>query len=180
MYRNRTTLPGVALAFLAGLWLSPAAPASADFAYHTTGTGWDGAGNTPTALGYYVISTPSGFPAAATEVTRALNLWAKYADITWQQAAGPDQSRTIDLGWFTGNTDGWGNEFNADLAHTRLPPLNSTWEPQAGDVHFNGDKVVGRLVDEQPDDNRCVFGGIARARPFAGVAAQRRSEVGDV
>jgi regulation of enolase protein 1 (concanavalin A-like superfamily) len=108
------------------------------------GDGWDGPGLNPARLGYY-FSTPSAdLPASqqASELSRAMTEWSRYADVQWAQATGASSPATVNFLW--GPTDhGDGFPFAANvLAHTFYPSPPGA-EPLAGDVHFNDEFLWG-------------------------------------
>ncbi len=109
--------------------------------YATHGDGWDGPGRGSATLGYYFGTSTSRLPVSLqqSEMVRALNVWSRYAQIRWQQVSARNQSRCVDLHFFTGD-HGDGNAFDGPggiLAHGYYPaPPNP--EPIAGDIHFDG------------------------------------------
>ncbi|KKK85244.1 hypothetical protein LCGC14_2775250, partial [marine sediment metagenome] len=114
------------------------------------GSGWDGPGLGSAAVKYYFVNgTPDiAGTAEKTEILRAMDLWSKYADITWSPAAGAGENTSVDIGWYTG-AHGDGHAFDGPggvLAHA-FYPTNS--ETIAGDMHFDEDETwtTGYLAD---------------------------------
>lgn len=110
--------------------------------YTTKGPGWDGVGLNPVSLKYYFSNTTADLPVAIqqSEVLRAMNLWSTYADISWSPATGAGESRSIDVGWYTGSH---GDSYPFDgpageLAHAFYP---TNPEPIAGDLHFDDAEI---------------------------------------
>jgi regulation of enolase protein 1 (concanavalin A-like superfamily) len=116
--------------------------AVADFS--TEGDGWDGPGMNPARLGYVFSTASSDLSATqqASELSRAMTEWSRYADVQWTQASSATAAATVDILW--GPTDhGDGYPFAANvLAHTFYPAPPAA-EPLAGDVHFNDEYLWG-------------------------------------
>ncbi|HSP66376.1 MAG TPA: matrixin family metalloprotease, partial [Bryobacteraceae bacterium] len=106
----------------------------------TFGEGWDGPGRNPTTLNYFFSQLTSQLPDLVTksEITRALDEWAKVAQITWVPDANATADHTVNILFATGD-HGDGFPFDGPggvLAHTFYPSL-PTAEPLAGDMHFD-------------------------------------------
>ncbi|MDK1031403.1 MAG: matrixin family metalloprotease [Planctomycetia bacterium] len=112
--------------------------------YVLNGDGWDGPGQGSISLGYYFANSTGDMDVGVqqSEVLRAMNVWSKYADITWSAAGSAGQNATVDIGWYTRrHGDGPPSDPNFDgpggvLAHAFYPaPPNP--EPIGGDMHFD-------------------------------------------
>jgi hypothetical protein len=106
----------------------------------TFGDGWDGPGRNPTTLNYFFSQLTSQLPDLVTksEITRALDEWAKVAQITWVPDANATADHTVNI-LFAQGDHGDGFPFDGPggvLAHTFYPSL-PTAEPLAGDMHFD-------------------------------------------
>ena len=106
----------------------------------TFGEGWDGPGRNPTTLNYFFSQLTSQLPDLVTksEITRALDEWAKVAQIIWVPDANATADHTVNILFATGD-HGDGFPFDGPggvLAHTFYPSL-PTAEPLAGDMHFD-------------------------------------------
>ena len=106
----------------------------------TFGDGWDGPGKNPVTLNYFFSRLTAQLPEDVTksEITRALDEWAKVAQITWVLDASPTADRTVNILFVQGD-HGDGFPFDGPggvLAHTFYPSLPAT-EPLAGDMHFD-------------------------------------------
>ena len=116
--------------------------ATADFS--TEGDGWDGPGQNAVRLGNYFSAATLDLPASqqASELSRAMTEWSRYADVQWTQAASATAVQTVNILW--GPTDhGDGYPFASNvLAHTFYPAPPAA-EPLAGDVHFNDEYLWG-------------------------------------
>jgi len=114
--------------------------------------GWDGPGLQSANLGYCFERLTAKLPQdkASAVIRRAMEEWAKYADITFAATANPASLRTLNF-LFARGDHGDGYPFDGAgrvLAHTFFPaPPNP--EPIAGDVHFDEDEEW--VVD--PDSN---------------------------
>jgi hypothetical protein len=120
--------------------------------YVEEGSGWSKDANGNVALQYF-FENLTGKIAPATvesEVERAFQVWATYANVTFSPAQAQGAARSIDI-LFASGAHGDAYPFTGPggvLAHTFYPvPLNS--EPIAGDMHFNADESwsVGANVD---------------------------------
>jgi len=112
--------------------------------YATVGSGWpkDAAGST-TTLSYTFEALTSKLDAGAqeSEITRALEQWSAYTNVTLVPGSNPGGTRTVDIKFASGaHGDGYPFQPSGSvLAHTFYPvPLNA--EPIAGDMHFNTDE----------------------------------------
>ena len=116
--------------------------AVADFS--TEGDGWDGPGANAARLGYFFSTASTDLAASlqASELSRAMTEWSRYADVQWTQAAAATAAMTVNILW--GPTDhGDGYPFASNvLAHTFYPAPPAA-EPLAGDVHFNDEYLWG-------------------------------------
>jgi hypothetical protein len=136
----------LAIAFIAvGLVLSAPGRAGA----FTIKCDWDDdATKNPITLKYYFAnSTPDlSVDAQRGELYRAMSLWSKYADITFIPAGGPNETQSIDFGFYSGDHgDGSSNSFDGGggtLSHAFYPPPFGS-ETLAGDVHFDEDEDWG-------------------------------------
>jgi len=113
-------------------------PYSAPFV--TNGPGWDGAGTNAATIGYNFNSSTADLALATqqAEILRAMNLWSKYANVTWTPKAA-NQTQSIDIGFVTGN-HGDGSSFDGAggvLAHAFYPAPNPNPETIGGDLHFD-------------------------------------------
>jgi hypothetical protein len=114
--------------------------------------GWDGPGTGPITLGYHFINGTEDIAGDAEQgvVVTALNEWSKFAAITWEERGAPNQNKTFDILWATGD-HGDPSPFDGPsgiLAHCFYPsPPNS--EPIAGDMHFDDDETyrIGSSID---------------------------------
>ncbi len=106
--------------------------------YAVTGEGWDGPGRGSSSLGYYIAAPSDDLSPSLTigEVGRALAEWSRHIDVTFSQAAGPHDARSLTVLWGPEeHGDGFPFESHV-LAHAYYQaPL--TPEPMAGDIHFN-------------------------------------------
>ncbi|MBL8174323.1 MAG: matrixin family metalloprotease [Bryobacterales bacterium] len=116
------------------------------------GEGWDGAGKGSAELGYF-FSTYTGRIApelTRSEVLRAMQEWAAYAQLKFKAASSAKDSRTVNV-LFGARDHGDGYPFDGPgktLAHTFFPsPPNP--EPIAGDMHLDDDEPwqVGSNTD---------------------------------
>ena len=117
--------------------LTPVGPL-ADYAKR--GEGWDGPGLGSAALTYHFVNGTADVSGTLefNEVRRALNIWSKYAQITWTETSTANRNRSLDISWVSGD-HGDGYPFDGTgkvLAHCFYPsPSNS--ETIAGDLHFD-------------------------------------------
>jgi hypothetical protein len=108
--------------------------------YATVGDGWDGPGQNAVTIGYRFVNSTGDLTLTTqqSEVLRAMNLWSSVAQINWVPVGFSGQSKSIDIGWFTGD-HGDGSPFDGPsgvLAHGFYPaPPNP--EPIGGDLHFD-------------------------------------------
>jgi hypothetical protein len=121
--------------------------------YVTIGSGWGGAGADGVAeLDYVFAQMSAKLPTASvqSEIMRALQEWAKYANLRFVPGSGTTGSRTISV-MFAQGAHGDGYPFapgSPVLAHTFFPaPPNP--EPIAGDMHLNEDQSwhIGADID---------------------------------
>lgn len=115
---------------------------STAWGYLTVDEGWDGPGLGSADLTYYFGPLTSDLPADAVRSTlvSAMDVWAAVADITFTETATSGLANSIDFAFVTGaHGDGqpFGTPPNAYLGHAFYPATYPTWEPLAGDVHFN-------------------------------------------
>jgi len=117
--------------------MTPIGPV-AEFA--TNGNGWDGPGLGSASLLYHFVNGTPDVTGEQAEVRAALDLWAKYAAITWSETVVPNMLRSIDISWASGNHgDGVVSAFdgpNGVAAHCFFPDPPVA-EPRAGDLHFD-------------------------------------------
>ena len=118
----------------------------------TFGDGWDGPGMNAATL-FYVFSKMTAQlpePATQSEILRALQEWAKVAQITWLPGVSATANRTVNILFATGD-HGDGFPFDGPggvMAHTFYPALPAA-EPLAGDMHFDDSESwhFGSYVD---------------------------------
>ena len=116
--------------------------AVADFS--SAGDGWDGPGLNAARLGYFFSAASSDLSSAqqASEISRAMAEWSRYADVQWAPAASATSAATVNILWGpTDHGDGYPFESNV-LAHTFYPAPPGV-EPLAGDMHFNDEFLWG-------------------------------------
>ena len=106
----------------------------------TFGDGWDGPGRNAATLYYVFSQLTAQLPDLDVkgEILRALEEWAKVAQITWLPGTSATANRTVDILFATGD-HGDGFPFDGPggvLAHTFYPSLPAA-EPLAGDMHFD-------------------------------------------
>ena len=106
----------------------------------TFGEGWDGPGMNAATLFYVFSQMTAQLPVLETqsEILRALQEWAKVAQITWLPGVSATANRTVNILFATGD-HGDGFPFDGPggvLAHTFYPALPAA-EPLAGDMHFD-------------------------------------------
>lgn len=101
--------------------------------------GWAGPSHGSADLKYSFLNVTEKLPADATEseITRALEEWAKYVDVSFTPTSDATGDRTLAILFATGaHGDGYPFTSPSVLAHTFYPvPTNP--EPIAGDMHFN-------------------------------------------
>ncbi len=120
--------------------------------YATTGDGWDGPGLGAATLGYFVSRASPDLSAAMqlAELTRAMEEWSRYVQVSWTPQSSGTRQRTVNISWLPlDHQDGF--PFTSEiLAHTFYPaPVVS--EPLAGDVHFNDALLWGAGNPERWD-----------------------------
>ena len=145
--------------------------------YATSAMPWPVNGAEGLTLGYVFTHLTDKQPASTTksEILRAFNDWAKYANITVVPGSDPRALRSVSILFATG---AHGDAYPFDgpgkvLAHTFYPaPPNP--EPIAGDMHLDDDErwQVGANIDLQCSDSR--------GRPRAWSESQRSTGFGDV
>ncbi len=117
--------------------MTPIGPV-AEFA--TNGNGWDGPGLGSASLLYHFVNGTPDVTGEEAEVEAALDLWAKYAAITWSETVVPNMLRSVDISWASGNHgDGVSSAFDGTggvAAHCFLPDPPVA-DPRAGDLHFD-------------------------------------------
>jgi Matrixin len=121
--------------------------------YVTVGSGWGGAGpDGVVELDYFFAQMSQRLPAAGaqSEIQRALQEWAKYANIRFVAGNSATAARTVSIMFARGvHGDGYPFEPGSGvLAHTFFPaPPNG--EPIAGDMHLNDDQNwhIGSDID---------------------------------
>ncbi len=120
--------------------------------YVLVGNGWSGAGAGVVQLQYVFAQMSAKLPVAAaqSEILRAFQEWAKYANVTFVPGTSATASQTISV-MFAEGVHGDGFPFQPDspiLAHTFFPSPTDP-EPLAGDMHLNGDQDwhIGSDVD---------------------------------
>jgi hypothetical protein len=114
--------------------------------------GWSRDANGAVALEYFFDSVTPKVPESLvrSEIARAFDEWARYANFSITPASGPNLARSIDI-LFARYAHGDAYPFDGPggmLAHTFYPvPANP--EPIAGDVHLDADEnwSVGGAVD---------------------------------
>lgn len=120
--------------------------------YVTADASWapDSTGSVTLAYTFEALSAELDPNAQESEITRALEVWASYANISFVIGTNPTGNRTVDIKFASG-AHGDGYPFDpsgAVLAHTFYPvPLNP--EPIAGDMHLNADEswAIGADTD---------------------------------
>jgi hypothetical protein len=121
--------------------------------YVTVGSGWGGPGPDGVVQLAYVfaqMSTKLPVDSAQSEIMRAFQEWAKYANIRFVPGTGPAANRTVSV-MFASGVHGDAYPFPPGgqvLAHTFFPaPPNP--EPIAGDMHLNEDEnwQIGSGID---------------------------------
>jgi len=120
--------------------------------YVEEGNGWSKDANGNVALQYFFETLTDEIAAGTveSEVERAFQVWASYANISFSPAQAQGAVRSIDI-LFASGAHGDAYPFTGPggvLAHTFYPaPING--EPIAGDMHFNADESwhVGTTVD---------------------------------
>jgi Matrixin len=111
--------------------------------YVLVGNGWSGAGAGMVQLQYVFAQMSAKLPVAAaqSEILRAFQEWAKYANVTFVPGTSATASQTISV-MFAQGVHGDGFPFAPDspiLAHTFFPSPTDP-EPLAGDMHLNEDQ----------------------------------------
>lgn len=103
-------------------------------------------------LKYAFVNVTQQLPADSveSEIVRAFNEWAKYAQVTFSPTANSTDDKTIAV-LFASGAHGDGYPFTGPggvLAHT-FYPVPTNLEPIAGDMHFNNDESwkIGADVD---------------------------------
>jgi len=120
--------------------------------YVEVGNGWSKDANGSVALHYFFENLTNKIAASTvqSEVERAFQTWATYANVTFSPAQAQGAVRSIDI-LFASGAHGDAYPFDGPggvLAHTFYPaPINS--EPIAGDMHFDADESwsVGTNTD---------------------------------
>jgi hypothetical protein len=120
--------------------------------YVEVGDGWskDAGGNVALRYFFEDYTTKIAAGTVQSEVERAFQVWASYANVTFSPAQAEGAVRSIDI-LFASGAHGDAYPFTpsgAVLAHTFYPvPTNP--EPIAGDMHFNADESwsVGTSID---------------------------------
>ena len=114
--------------------------------------GWDGPGLGSANLKYAFVHVTEKLPAGSTEaeITRALNQWAQYVNVTFTPAADATGNQTLAM-LFASGAHGDGYSFDGPggvLAHT-FYPFPTDPEPIAGDMHFDDSENwnIGADVD---------------------------------
>lgn len=120
--------------------------------YVLVGNGWTGAGSGVVQLEYVFTQMSAKLPAAAaqSEILRAFQEWAKYANVQFVPGSGAAGNQTVSVMFAQGvHGDGYPFEPGSPvLAHTFFPsPMDP--EPLAGDMHLNEDQDwhIGADID---------------------------------
>ncbi len=101
--------------------------------------GWAGPSHGSADLKYSFVHVTEKLPAdgVESEITRALEEWAKYVDVNFTAASDATGNRTLAILFASGaHGDGYPFTSPSVLAHT-FYPVPSDPEPLAGDMHFN-------------------------------------------
>jgi hypothetical protein len=114
--------------------------------YATVGNGWSADASGAVDLQYAFESLPANLDAstAQSEVVRALNIWASYANIQFTEGGGPESDRTVNI-LTAAYAHGDGYPFDGPggvLAHTFYPSPPAS-EPLAGDMHLDASETWG-------------------------------------
>ena len=110
--------------------------------YVGTGYPWNVTGTNGLTLGYFFSQLTQELPAntSQSEIRRALNEWAKYANVTFTSASSALASQTVNILFATGaHGDPYPFDSPSVLAHT-FYPASVNAEPIAGDMHLNNDE----------------------------------------
>jgi hypothetical protein len=106
------------------------------------GTGYPWNATNGLTLGYFFSQLTEKLPTTTSQsqILRAFNEWAKYANVTFTSAPNAQAPQTVNVLFATGaHGDPYPFDSPTVLAHTFYPaPLNS--EPIAGDMHLNDDE----------------------------------------
>ena len=139
---------GDAIAGCAGAATSLGAPPQ----YVAADRGWPADASGHVAIGYFLDSITSNLSESQvrSEIARAFDAWAHYANISFSPAAQPGMARSIDI-LFARYAHGDAYPFYGPggvIAHT-FYPAPSNPEPLAGDMHLNADESwsVGGTID---------------------------------
>ena len=106
--------------------------------YATVGDGWDGPGNGPAGLSYFLSAGSADVSASLQigEIARALAEWSHYVEVQWTPAEAAAQPRSLTILWGP-SEHGDGFPFAPEtLAHAFYPAPTAP-ESIAGDIHFN-------------------------------------------
>lgn len=113
--------------------------------------GWAGPSHGSADLKYSFVHVTEKLPAdgVESEITRALEEWAKYVDVSFTPTSDATGARTLAILFASGaHGDGYPFTSTSALAHT-FYPVPTDPEPLAGDMHFNDEEnwKVGSDVD---------------------------------
>jgi hypothetical protein len=120
--------------------------------YVLVGNGWGGAGAGVVQLAYVFTQLSAKLPVAAaqSEIVRAFQEWAKYADVQFVPGTGATGNQTVSILFAQGlHGDNYPFEPGSPaLAHTFFPSPTDP-EPLAGDMHLNEDQDwhIGTDID---------------------------------
>jgi Matrixin/Glucodextranase, domain B len=107
--------------------------------YAQAGSGWtpDATGSVTLTYSFEALSTQIDTGAQQSEITRALEEWASYANVGFVAGTNPTASRNVDIKFASGaHGDDYPFLSGSVMAHAFYPvPFNP--EPIAGNIHFN-------------------------------------------
>jgi len=110
--------------------------------YTGTGYPWNVTGTNGVTLGYFFSQLTEQLPAnsSQSEILRAFNEWAKYANVNFTSASSAQAPQTVNILFATGaHGDAYPFDGPTVLAHT-FYPASVNPEPIAGDMHLNDDE----------------------------------------
>ncbi|MCH8838904.1 MAG: matrixin family metalloprotease, partial [Candidatus Marinimicrobia bacterium] len=121
--------------------------------YVTYGPGWDGPGLGSVSLSYHFVNGTADIAGdqERVEILRGLTRWADHVQISFAEAALPNQNQSLDILFATGD-HGDGYPFDGTgsvLAHCFFPAPDPNPETIAGDCHFDDDETwqIGSDID---------------------------------